>query len=230
MNKICLLTVFYNTPNLFKPLYGSYMKTSGLSNVCDFYIFENSSIKDKQLRVHDINVNIEYIPTDFYKELPQSACSAKHTMTINYALNKLKSKYDFCILCDSDVIFVKDVMPIIEQMKRDDITLAGYHDITSNRNLIHPCAMIIDLKKIQNINFFDKKRMYGINGKKTYDTGMSFYEDVVKAGLKVLELPYNYFAHHFGGGSRNYATCGKVENGKIYRNLQEWLNDFKDFT
>jgi hypothetical protein len=71
--------------------------------------------------------------------------------------------------------------------------------------------------------------MFGLNGKNTYDTGMSFYEDVKKANLKVLELPYNDFAHHFGGGSRNYTTCGKVENGKIYRNLQEWLSDFKDF-
>ena len=68
---------------------------------------------------------------------------------------------------------------------------------------------------------------YMNNIKATYDTGMSFYEDVIKNNLKVLELPYNYFANHFGAGSRDYKTAGKVKtNEKIYRDLHEWLTDF----
>ena len=231
--RIVVLSVFYNTKNLLYPLYMSFKRNAGLSKY-DFVVYDNSDKMDKKVitlpsqmsSIKLVNIN----PAKLVKDIPAYNGSAKHTKTIDMALNDLKGRYDFCILLDSDVIITSDISRYIKKMVQEDYTLCGYHDVTSNRNLIHPCAMIINLNHINkhNIHFYDRSRMYGVPPTKdTYDTGMSFYEDVVKNNLKVLEIPYNAYSSHFGAGSRDYKTAGKVRVGEIYRDLNLWLDKFK---
>lgn len=229
--KICFFSVFYNTEFLFKPLIGSIRKNSGLNDY-DVLIYDNSTDLHKRIDPSNSsdNIRIKYIGQETYKGIHLSNGSAIHTKTIDLGLHDIMNEYDYCILLDSDVLVIREIKSIIDIMDKYDFTLAGYHDVTNNRNLIHPCSMCINLKKINEnkISFFDENRMWHLkNTGSTYDTGMSFYEDVIKKHLRVFELPYNYFAHHFGAGSRDYKTAGKVFDGKkIYRDISEWLNDF----
>jgi len=231
--KIAVVSIFYNTKRLLNPLYRSFKKQSNI-NEYDFYVYDNSDDEDKKVSTAEDGVIIRHIDSkSLIGDIPAYNGSAKHTKSIDIALNELKMKYDVCILLDSDIIITKSITPYLEEFIAGEYTLCGFHDITSNRNLIHPCAMIINLNDYRkyNLHFYDKMRMYGVKPtKNTYDTGMSFYEDVIKKNLKVLEIPYNSYFNHFGGGSRDYKTCGKVKtNDRIYRNLDEWLDDFKSF-
>lgn len=233
--RIVVLSVFYNTKNLLYPLYMSFKRNSGLLNY-DFVVYDNSDNPDERITSVSLDLSavklVSVNPATLVKDIPAYNGSAKHTKTIELALNALKGSYDICVLLDSDVIITSAVKPYIEQMIRENYTLCGYHDITSNRDLIHPCALIINLNDIlkHNIHFYDNKRMYGVPPtRNTYDTGMSFYEDVLKKNLKVLEIPYNAYYSHFGAGSRDYKKAGKVLAGEIYRDLDEWLTKFNSF-
>lgn len=236
MKKIAVLTVFYNTKNFFYPLYESFIKMSGINiDDFDFFVYDNSDRDNDKIPLSYNkfkNVNIKYInPSILIKDIPSYNGSAKHTKTIKIALDNLKNEYDTCILLDSDVVITNTLKNYLEEFIKNDYTICGYHDDNkSNRNLIHPCAMFINLNhyKKYNLSFYDKNRMYGVKPTtNTYDTGMSFYEDVKKLNLKILEIPYNSYFNHFGAGSRDYVNGGKVKTDKIYRSIIEWFKDFK---
>lgn len=234
--RIVVVSVFYNTKDLLCPLFRSFKRNSGLSS-SDFVVYDNSDDIRKKLcelgtEYKDIKL-VSVNPAIFVNEgIQPYNGSAKHTKTIDMALSKLQESYDICVLLDSDVIITAPVVPYIEKMLLGNYTLCGFHHITVNRDLIHPCAMIINLNDIKthNIRFYDKSRIIGIPPTaNTYDTGMSFYEDVIKHNLRVLEIPYNAYYSHFGAGSRDYRKAGKVEVGEIYRDLDAWLNKFKSY-
>ena len=105
--RIVVLSVFYNTKNLLYPLYMSFKRNAGLSKY-DFVVYDNSDKMDKKVitlpsqmsSIKLVNIN----PAKLVKDIPAYNGSAKHTKTIDMALNDLKGRYDFCILLDSSHI------------------------------------------------------------------------------------------------------------------------------
>ena len=159
-----------------------------------------------------------------------------HCLALQLAMNDIGiDKYEFVILLDSDVIITDDLSHIIEKMKNEDYDIAGWHDggTGQQRNLIHPSLLFIKTKNIlkNNIQFFDPNRIITPyeNNSFTYDTGMSFYEDVCKAGLKTLELEYNKGYNHFCAGSRQNQIGLTKCKGSTYTDIWKWLKDFKKY-
>ena len=233
MNKIAVVSIFYNTNFLLESLYGSFIKNSNIS--ADFFIFDNSTNKDKQIsskQIENKNITIEYLQYDLFNK---SFGSKMHCMSIQFAFDKLLTIYDYLILLDSDVIITGDLSKIIDTMDSENYDIAGWHDGKKGapRNLIHPSFLFVKTKNIikYNIKFFDENRIIE-KGKLplTYDTGMSFYEDVLKNDLRVLELKFNKNYNHFGCGSRAYIPGKYTKNKKsTHYDINTWLSDLYEY-
>ena len=232
MNKIAALSIFYQTRFLLNPLYNSFTRNSGIT--ADFYIYDNSRNPNLRLQKDDVNgknLILKYFNPMIFQNI---YASRMHCLSIQLTMNDLNiSNYEFLILLDSDVIITHDLSHIIQKMRNDNYDIAGWHDQSiEQRNLIHPSLLFIKTKNIleKKIQFFDPKRIIvPWKDSFTYDTGMSFYEDVCKAGLKVLELEYNVGYNHFCAGCRqNQIGLTKSSKSK-YSDINKWLKDFEPF-
>jgi hypothetical protein len=126
-----------------------------------------------------------------------------HGASIDPLFSSIRTKY--CLLVDTDVIFLKPHTEILQTFKEMDLALMG--EIVGDRGgkklfkRVNPWHCFIDLEKIKQnkISFFDKKRME-IKGERIYDVGSSFFEDIKKSNLKIGSFNGNnfYYKHYEG--------------------------------
>ena len=112
---IAAVSIFYNTKQLLKPLYQSYINNSGV--VSDFYVYDNSNDVSQQLTDSDIEntcIQLRYIP---HEVIHNMIGSKMHAKSIQFAFDDLLSLYDYIILLDSDVIITGSISDIIDQME-----------------------------------------------------------------------------------------------------------------
>lgn len=127
--------------------------------------------------------------------------SYKHALTIQFIIDYLQ--YDSLVFMDSDVLLKKDIDFI-------DSTYAVVADFpgTSAKPRFLPFIMYVNRKRIcsNKIRYLDVNRMHGASNAYNsclYDTGCSFYEDVINAHLPVKHIKNNEYIVHFKGGSWN---------------------------
>jgi hypothetical protein len=175
----------------------------------------------------------------------------KHSESIDVGLQKCNTKY--ALLCDSDVIFTKNIYSLIDTMKTYNGALMGI--VQGDRggyklfNRIAPWFCFIDVEKIKEngIKFHNQERIEKSNsgyfyntppihpGKGNtdpfYDVGATFYEDVNKAGLKIINASgiQAFFIHaegsswHRTSGHEGFIKWGEM----IYQIHQKKAKEFE---
>ena len=172
LNNICLFTCTFNNNELTLNMIQSFKKNVGLP--IDICILDNgttelcSNIMKSQFIVFD-NTNNKF--TKNY-----TCRSTAHAKSIEFAFKNFL-QYDYVILCDNDIMFKKECKPIIQDFLKSDFDALGeigHGTVPPDR--LFPYFCIINLKRMKDENI-DYARYIG-HGE--YDTGCSFYQDIVK--------------------------------------------------
>lgn len=206
---IGIVIINYNTSELVNALIKSIRKHVQ-SIAYNIIVFDNSTIEkfhcpdnvvllnNTQKQLIDFDTIIRQ--TSVVKSMNNYA-SYKHALTIQFIIDYLQ--YDSLVFMDSDVLLKKDIDFI-------DSTYAVVADFpgTSAKPRFLPFIMYVNRKRIcsNKIRYLDVNRMHGASNAYNsclYDTGCSFYEDVINAHLPVKHIKNNEYIVHFKGGSWN---------------------------
>lgn len=122
------------------------------------------------------------------------------------------------MLFDSD-IYLKKAIDFIDD---SCITVASVcRQMPKWKDKLYPFIQYFNIKMIKdnNIHYFDKNRiMYGYGPDcKNYDTGTSFYDDIIRKKLKFKDIDYTEYIEHLGNASWrnvNYMEFIDKCNGK----------------
>lgn len=206
-NKVGIVIINYNTNALVNALIKS-IKKNVKSIDYDIVVFDNST-DEKFICPNDVKLidNSKNSLINFMKIIKETSCvpssnnyaSYKHAMTVQFLLNILQ--YNDLVFLDSDILLKRDIDFIDQRFA----VIADYPDKKFKPRFI-PFIMYLNQSKIKskNIKYLDIYRMHGganAGNSCIYDTGCSFYEDVVKAKLPVKKINYEEYIVHFGGGS-----------------------------
>jgi glycosyltransferase involved in cell wall biosynthesis len=191
---LTILTCNFNTPDLIINLLKSLKLTS--SEIPKVLVMDTSSEPDKEISNH------------FNEVCFNKAGCIGHGLAVNEGFDMIETRY--ILLVDSDILFLKDFMPLYVKFKSSGLSLMGkVVEDCGGKSLhprIEPWFCFIDLFKLKenNIKFFDPIRTKNsrIIGKKIYDIGSTMFEDVCKFDLSVGDCDVeNKYFRHYGGMS-----------------------------
>ncbi len=204
MNDLTIVSCFYNTPELLLPFFQSFFKHN--KEKPNFLISDNSL--DDQTQNLLEKYNIPYIRNK----------GLTHHESVDLLLSQVKTRY--VLLVDSDILFKSSITKLYEKFKSSEAVLGG--ELQGSRggfdlyDRIVPWFCFIDNKVIQeeHFKFFipakhdfhtewnEPNRIALRPGKKNYDVGAEFYEQVIKTGYFVYILKENqtsnYYTHFEG--------------------------------
>lgn len=226
--KCSFFVVNYNTSKLINILIKSIHKFVH-SFEYDIWIFDNSdkealSLEGDWKDVHildntkgqliDYPSRLKKLTDSRNSEWTAGFISLKHALAIDYGLNCDFISDDF-ILCDSDVILLKD----LDFIDKSFITAGYMREKPGDVPRIVPFINYINrsLMRQYGIKYFDSNRFHGCimkNGqtKRGYDTGASFYEDINKKNPRLFKkIKLDDYIFHLGGGSRNDKYAIKLD-------------------
>lgn len=232
--------VHYNTPELTTCLCSSIYRTHPDAHIV---IFDNSNkrpfdkckmfhaeyIDNTQGQLVNFEQELSKYPSRQIQEQSSSGCnfgSAKHSMSVDWLCKHLVDNF---ILLDSDVLIKRPVDFIDDNF----ICCSDIIQIHEDIYRILPMISYINVKKMRehNISFFDGSRMHALVDVSSrynwYDTGASFYEDIVKLNL-FHRIDCNDYIVHYGNGSWRQPNKRPVFDGNrtdVYtaEPFMEWL-------
>ncbi len=203
-------------------------------------IMENSTNEETSKLLDGLNVG--YIRT----------VGRTHSPSINEALTMCDTKY--ALIVDSDIVFTQPIDKLLSVMENNNGAMMG--EVCGSRggfiikDRIHPWFCLVDVSQIRKarIKWHDQKRIdescsgYFFNSVPInpikgnvipfYDNGSTFYEDVVKSGLKVLSAPgvVKYFTHYEGSSWHRFSDneAFKDWGEKVYQEFKIAHDYFKD--
>jgi len=130
-----------------------------------------------------------------------------HGDAVNLGLVHARTPY--VLLVDSDVLFLRDITPIMEEFVDGDYTLLGERVGDAGGKALYPrivpwfCMLQREHLMAHRISFFDaeKTRLSRESGGRVYDIGSTMLDSVEKAGLAVRaesRLEGRYYRHYGG--------------------------------
>ena len=210
MNDLTLIVCSYHTPRVLVAMLQS------------FAHFHNAQLPQKIIVMENSKDDETIKQLDFFSVPYVRNPGDTHSPSLDKALYLCKTKY--ALVVDSDVLFERNVTEAFSFFKANRGVLMG--ELVKSRggyklmNRIGPWFMFVDVEEIQKkgIRFHDQKRIeetksqgfFGNiplqqnNGTVYYDVGSSFLEDVMKAGLLVLNMSEDTrkeFVQHYEGMS-----------------------------
>ena len=215
-----IVIIHYNTPELTLATIKSVRKhTPG----CHFYIFDNSTkspfIPDNtdditifdNTRVRPKSVSdiidfpgmfVRHNNTPRYKKSDKPhrfSSSAQHILSVDYFFDYL----DEFVLLDSDVLIKKDISGFFNS---NYTTIAGKQEKPHYKPRFMPFIMYINVKKCKkyNIRFKHPYKLFlfeRFDDDLFYDTGASFYEDIITSKLNYKLINTFEFVEHYGHAS-----------------------------
>ena len=169
----------------------------------------DSSIDKSRIEVIDnthgrfIDFN-KMIVSFFNKRSHNNHASAKHCYSIQYLLNICKTKY--MVLFDSDTVLRKD----IDFIDDNTVTAADIQTRPIDFRKMPYVPRFVPFIQFFNVNlinklgikYFDSRRI-GENhyGNRIYDTGSSFYDDIVSKRAKYKKINFKAYVDHLNAGS-----------------------------
>ncbi len=233
MRDLTLITCSYNTPIVVEIMLKSFVSFHGVPQ--RLILFENST-NDETAKLLDKS-NVPYIRTR----------GGTHPKSVDEALKICATKY--ALVVDSDIVFKSPVLPLFDAMKKNDGAIMG--EVCGDRGgymlyeRVHPWFMFVNVEKINGagISFFDWERVVKTgsegfyrniplqqNDEKTryYDVGSTFFEDIKKAGLKIINCKANpYFFVHYEGMSWKKLSGIEVLVSIEKRNMELYRDEVK---
>lgn len=189
---LTILTCNFNTPDLIINLLKSLKLTS--SEIPKVLVMDTSSEPENEISNH------------FKEVLFDRAGHIGHGLAVNKGFNMIKTRY--ILLVDSDILFLKDIIPLYNKFKSSGLSLMGkVVGDCGGKSLyprVEPWFCFVDISKLRenNINFFDPVRTKDsrLTGNKIYDIGSTMFEDVLGHDLLVgdCDVEHIYFRHYGG--------------------------------
>ena len=173
------------------------------STLKKFSLDESINLEGHSVQILD-NTEKKLFDTDMFVEKyskvdsKNNYASFRHAIAIQWILDTAENDV---VLLDSDVVIKRDIDFIDEKY----VTVA---DTGSNDFKVRflPFIQYFNIKKIQgfHLKYLDIDRMHGgrnaANSKK-YDTGASFYEDIIQRKIAYKTINHNVYVDHLKGGS-----------------------------
>lgn len=222
--------VNYNTPRLTECAIRSLWKHTPEAEVV---VFDNSDRGTVYAPTMEIKTRLTVIDNtsgayiDFDKELQQypnkeysqrnrsNFGSAKHAMSVDWLMDHYHDCPDF-VLADSDVLFQRDITPMIRPRQ----AAVGSTQRKEGIALLMPqlCYLNVPLLREHHIRYFNGQKMWALSNhypNNRYDTGAWLYEEIQRHQLPYKETNIKEYIMHFGHGSWKD------------KNPDQWLNDNK---
>ena len=198
---LTLATCSFNTPDVTINMINSYRRFHGIES--KVIMTDNSTDEETLRRIPEIGYKLELFRNPGFH----------HSIGVDFLLEHCNTKY--MLLVDTDILFFQSIDPLFDRFKQSGATLCGVKQGSRGGldlyDRIVPWFCFIDIQQIKehNIKFFDQERFsqhLKCTGTRTkiYDVGATFYEDVLTAGLTVLEIletEQNQYIKHFEGMS-----------------------------
>jgi hypothetical protein len=250
LENLTLITCSFNTPEILSTMLKSFVAVHHAPSkiICDNpyvekynIIIQENSTNEETSKILNFN-NIPYLKNP----------GGKHSQSVDEALQKCNTKY--ALLVDTDIIFTKSIMPLLDAMDNNGMTMMGIvQGSRGGYNLkyrVAPWYCLInmyDIKK-RGIKFHDQKKidesMSGyfyqnppINPNKNnkepfYDVGATFYEDIKNAGLNIASAKgiEVYFKHYEGSswhrfsGHKGFMDFGNM----VYEIYKQEIEKYKN--
>jgi glycosyltransferase involved in cell wall biosynthesis len=210
MNTLSVLVCSYNTPFVLETCLKSWKKYHPNSTV-EWLISENSTNNETTQLLNNYSIPC-------FRNHGMS-----HAMGVDFLIKQCKT--DYALLIDSDVIFHKNIESLWNKIKDIDFVIAGERCGDRGGKLlyprIHPWFCFLNVKIIKgrgfelgDDDFLNKGKS---PGDRLYDVGSKIYDDVIKAGLNIIDMEKDmdsYYYHYEGMSWR------KNQNKDI--KLREW--------
>ena len=225
-HEVCI--VHFNTPDLTRAAVQSIWKHSP---GCKVTVFDNSTVKpfkpmdgvrildNTKGQLIDFQKLLEGFP--FKQPTDNNWGSAKHTCTVDFLWQYFPNGF---VLMDSDAFVRKDITPLFDE----SVAYIGQELVEPSnilrqvrRLLPYICWINVKMCKEKGIKYFDPERSWKLKpgGPSTwYDTGASFLEDCIKAGLPGKDIDISEYIEHFDGASH--------DNG--LRSWRAWMESNKN--
>lgn len=188
MDDITLISCSYNTPDVTLTMLRSFFRHHASTPV----IIADNSTDDVTRR-----------ELERYKVPHVVNPGGLHIKSVDMLIAGVRTRY--ALLVDTDVIFLKNHITILDQVKTGKLTLAG--DICGDRggkrihHRAHPWHCFIDVEAIKSngITFYNEVKQLG-KSVKIYDVGCTFFEDIKQKKLQIgdIKLEGDYFKHYEG--------------------------------
>ena len=196
---IAIVSVNYNTSRLINLWLRSLFKQQTDISKYKVFVFDKSdkeklvidSVDPKRVEIID-NTTGKYV--DFNGEVFLNMCktetenhhaSMRHCYAIQWLLDNIDA--DSLVLFDSDTILKKPLDFLAKRPRLSKVSIFGTdHNKVTTRAVPFMQYFNLNLLKCANIRYFDPTRIRGgldSNNSAIYDTGTSFYEDIIKSGL-----------------------------------------------
>lgn len=188
-------------------------KIKFFTNIDNVKIIDNT--KNQLIYFNKILLDIRY------KRLPSNNkyASFKHALTIDYILKN--TPYSKILLFDSDTILKKKI-----DFVNSVSNISVISDIEFNGKMFRflPYICYFNIKDIRNhsISYFDINRILGGSNPKNYfyDTGASFFQDIVKNGLNFLRINFTEYVDHLKSASWR-------EEKSIKKSIEKFIEEHK---
>ena len=229
---LTLITCSYNTPDVTITMLKSYYEMN--KEHCDNFnllLMENSTDGETQ-------------------KLLEENIGLTHSLAVDKALKQCKTKY--ALLVDTDIIFTKSILDVYTKFQNGDFAILG--ELVGDRGgfslmpRINPWYCFINIEQINkcNISFHDQNRInltksngffdnIPINeekGRRFYDVGSTFLEDILRNKLTVANAKNlgEYFIHYEGMSWQKqtdklaYVILGNTVYNKYIKETEKFKN------
>ena len=220
---INIFIVHYNTPDLTRCLIESINKWIPNQIKVKIYIWDNSDKLPFTCRQDNIiyidNTKGQIINFDEWLKGFEVKSNAPYSAKHCYTIQKFIDLYNIpFLLLDSDVLLKKDISSLYDE----DFAFIG-----QGIDRIQPFLCFINPKilKEHNVSYFDKNKMYGLNGDKKYDTGYMLFINKDKLPHKIIRS--DSFIVHYTGGSYDEEVFKIKHKGQITK--ERWLEKNKKY-
>lgn len=232
LGQIGLYTVNFNQTVLTNILLKSIVKNV-INNDYRLYVVDNSTtqkfVLDQNLsgKVTVIdNTNDKIIPLEFsvknFSKIPvpvNNNGSFKHCLTIQWILDQAKENH--IVLFDCDVVLKKN----LDWLDSNFLTIAQTEDLGKSKPRFLPYLQYFNIKMLRKlkIRYFDPMLIHGGLTKpgNYYDTGASFYEEIIKKNLPWDSIDLSDHINHLKGGTFRSEKIDQIKKF-ISENFRYW--------
>lgn len=232
---LSLISCSYNTPEITISMLKSWIFKHQF-NQTPLVLMDNSTNEDTANLLNHYQI-------PFYRRP-----GTTHSVGVDEALKICKTKY--ALLVDSDVLFNKNLSPIIDKFISSGYTLLG--ERCADRGAfklyprIHPWFCFINVENLNKfgISFHDQVRIDNTKSNQfftnvpdaldntnfKYDVGATLYEDVINNGLKVGNAKFDdvWFTHYEGMSWYHKSSNPLLHNVRQNR-FNHYMSQIKSF-
>ena len=199
--RFTIITCSYNTPLITECMLRSYCKYHGGQH--RIIVIDNSTNDETKIMLDKYRV--PYVDGN---TITKNKDWSSHYLGLDWAVKNCTTPN--CLILDTDILFKENIYLLFERFVDDkDVVALGPHCTeykTDTKRIlprIHSCFMMLDVEffnKHCDLTFSDSVSD-GLEEGQAYDVGSYLYKRIIDLKKKTLNVEYNRYYVHAGGGS-----------------------------